>query len=58
MYITQTPERVYVKGYKRDDCTVIAIGNALGISYDLARKALQIGVCNSEGFTFRKSNPP
>lgn len=57
MYITQTPERVHVKGYKRDDCTVIAIGNALGISYDLARKILQVGVYSSEGFTFRKRNP-
>lgn len=57
MYITHTPDRVAVKGYKRDDCTVIAIGNSLGLSYDLSRKILQTGNYRNGTFTFRKRSP-
>lgn len=38
------PKRVNVKGYKYDDCAIVALGNALNISYDLARKILMNGV--------------
>lgn len=58
MYIKHMPEKVTVKGYKYDDCTVIAIGNALGISYDLSRKILQtVGVLVDGKLTFRKQAP-
>lgn len=57
MYIKHSPERIKIKGYKRDDCTVNAIGTALGISYDLSRKILQTGICDSEEFKFLKRNP-
>ena len=32
MYIKHSPARITIKGYKRDDCTINAIGTALGIS--------------------------
>lgn len=57
MYIKHSPERITIKGYKRDDCTINAIGTALGISYDLARKILQTGIYYNGEFTFAKSNP-
>lgn len=57
MYITHTPKRITLKGYKTDDCTIIAIGNALGLSYDLARKVLQVGSYRNRVFSFRKRNP-
>ena len=57
MYIKHSPERITIKGYKKDDCTINAIGTALGISYDLARKILQTGVYYNGEFTFVKSNP-
>ena len=44
MFIKQSPERITLKGYKRDDCTINAIGNAAGLSYDLARKVLQTAI--------------
>lgn len=41
MLLINEPERIKVKGYKSNDCTVNAIGNVLGVSYDLSLKALQ-----------------
>ena len=38
MYVQMRPERVKIKGYKYDDCTVNSLANILGISYDLSRK--------------------
>lgn len=43
MIITE-PKRVNIKGYKDDDCVINALGNALDISYDLARRILMNGV--------------
>lgn len=57
MYVRKSPRRITVKGYVKDDCTIIAIGNALGVSYDLARKVLQVGVYYDEQFAFAKSSP-
>ena len=57
MYIKHSPERITIKGYKRDDCTINAIGTALGLSYDLSRKILQTGVYYNGQFSFIKSNP-
>lgn len=57
MYIKYSPARITIKGYKRNNCTINAIGTALGISYDLARKILQTGVYYNGEFTFVKSNP-
>lgn len=57
MYINHSPKRITIKGYKRDDCTVNAIGSALGLSYDLARKILQTGKYYNGEFTFAKSKP-
>jgi hypothetical protein len=57
MYINNSPERITIKGYKRDDCTVNAIGNAIGVSYDLARKILQVGIYYQGKFKFAKSKP-
>lgn len=61
MYIKHTPSKIAIKGYKKDDCTVIAIGNALGISYDLSRKILQTvysrRVTKHGELPFRTENP-
>lgn len=57
MCIKHSPVRVNVRGYKRDDCTVIAIGNSLGLSYDLSRKILQTGSYRDGVFSFRKKQP-
>lgn len=57
MYITHSPKRITIKGYKRNDCTVNAIGNALGLSYDLARKVLQVGQYRNGEFSFYKRSP-
>lgn len=57
MYIYKAPERVSLKGYVRDDCTINAIGNTLGLSYDLARKVLQTINFSDDGVTFRKKSP-
>lgn len=57
MYVMKSPKRITVKGYVKDDCTIIAIGNALGISYDLARKVLQVGVYFDNKFAFAKQGP-
>lgn len=57
MYINSSPERITIKGYVKDDCACIAIGNALGISYDLARKILQVGIYYAGEFKFAKSKP-
>lgn len=57
MYIKQSPEAVSAKEYKRDDCTVNALGNALGISYDLAKKTLQTALPYPSGLQFLKSGP-
>lgn len=59
MFIRHTPPKVNIKGYKREDCTVIALGNGLGISYDLARKILQTVEYDdfSERLPFRKKSP-
>lgn len=61
MYIKHTPNKVAIKGYKDNDCTVIAIGNALGISYDLSRKILQTvysrRVTKHGELPFRTENP-
>lgn len=54
MYITKSPTKVSIKGYKGDDCTINAIGNALNISYDLARKVVQTGRYFNEKFDFHK----
>ena len=56
-YIKSAPHRVSVKGYKGSDCTINAIGNSLGISYDLARKLLQTGYLKDEKFSFRINSP-
>lgn len=61
MYIKRIPTKVAIKGYKDNDCTVIAIGNALGISYDLSRKILQTvysrRVTKHGELPFRTENP-
>lgn len=57
MYIKHSPERITIKGYKKDDCTVNAIGSAIGLSYDLSRKILQTAVYYNGKFTFVKSKP-
>lgn len=57
MYIIHSPERIGIKGYKGNDCTVNALGNALGISYDLSKKVFQTGIVTATGFTFRLNNP-
>lgn len=57
MYIKHSPERITIKGYERDDCTINAIGTALGLSYDLSRKILQTGIYYNGQFSFIKSNP-
>lgn len=56
-YIKSAPHRVSIKGYKGSDCTVNAIGNTLGISYDLARKLLQTGNFEDGKFSFRMKSP-
>lgn len=57
MFINNSPKKIKVQGYKRDDCTVRAIGNALGLSYDLSRKILQVGCYYNEQFSFLKKGP-
>lgn len=57
MFINHSPERITVKGYKRNDCTMNAIGNAVGISYDLARKVLQTAVFPNGNMSFVKRKP-
>lgn len=58
VFIKRAPVRVAIKGYKGEDCTCNAIGNALNISYDLARKILQTGEFERDkGFAFYKRNP-
>lgn len=56
-YIKSAPHRVSIKGYKGNDCTINAIGNTLGISYDLARKLLQTGNFEDGKFSFRMKSP-
>lgn len=56
-YIKSVPHRVSIKGYKGNDCTINAIGNTLGISYDLARKLLQTGNFKDGKFSFRIKSP-
>lgn len=56
MYINTSPERITVKGYVRDDCTINAFGIALGLSYDLSRKLLQNGTNERNKLTFRQRN--
>lgn len=60
MFVRRIPNKVKIAGAKRDDCTIIALGNALNISYDLARKVLQTFVVK-DPFTkevlFKKNNP-
>lgn len=57
MYITHSPKRITLKGYKRDDCTINAIGNSLGLSYDLSRKILQVGISINNRFSFFVRSP-
>ncbi|HHT96497.1 MAG TPA: hypothetical protein GXZ90_01210 [Clostridiales bacterium] len=57
MYIKHSPARITIKGYRHDDCTINAIGTALGLSYDLSRKILQTGIYYNGEFTFVKSKP-
>lgn len=57
MFIKTTPERITIKGYKGSDCTCVALGNSLGLSYDLARKILQNGRYYNNEFHFVKDNP-
>lgn len=62
MFVNHTPPKVNIKGYKINDCTVNALGNGLGISYNLARKILQTVEHDnfsesSERLHFRKKNP-
>lgn len=58
MFINHSPERITVKGYKRNDCTMNAIGSAVGISYDLARKVLQTAIFSPrKEMSFVKSKP-
>lgn len=57
-YVKMQPERISIKGYKRNDCTINALGNALGLSYDLARKVLQtVHFDKHNNLTFRKNEP-
>lgn len=57
-YVKKKPERISIKGYKRNDCTINALGNALGLSYDLARKVLQtVRFDKNNNLTFRKKDP-
>lgn len=57
-YVKMQPERISIKGYKRNDCTINALGNALGLSYDLARKVLQtVRFDKYDNLTFRKNEP-
>lgn len=46
-FIRETPSRVKIKGYKKNSCTMIALGNALGISYDLSKKVFQSFIMKS-----------
>lgn len=58
MLINYEPKRINIKGYVKHDCTVNAIGSALGISYDLARKLLQTGIYKEKGeIDFYESKP-
>lgn len=38
---SKKPTTVNIKELKKDDCTIVAVGNALNISYDLSRKLFQ-----------------
>lgn len=55
MYIKKSPKRVSIKGYKKNDCTIRAIGNVLGISYDLSRKILQTGDFDGINFYYKNT---
>lgn len=57
MFIKKAPKRVGVKGYKTKGCTCNALGNALGLSYDLSMKILQSGDYSNNRFTFKRSQP-
>ena len=57
MFIRHAPKRIKIKGYVKHDCTIVALGNALGISYDLARKILQTGIYKNKEFSFMLNNP-
>lgn len=60
MFVRRIPNKVKIAGAKRDDCTIIALGNALNISYDLARKVLQTFVVKdpkTKEVLFKKNNP-
>lgn len=57
MFINHSPERITVKGYKGNDCTMTAIGNAAGLSYDLARKVLQTAIFPNGKMSFVKKGP-
>lgn len=59
MFLKATPQRLVLKGYKTNDCTVNAIGNALGVSYDLSRRYLQRMRFSSKGeHWFANENTP
>ena len=55
MILDMQPHRLNIKGYKRSDCTVISLGNALGISYDLSRKVLQTATGMQGNLVFSKN---
>lgn len=58
MLVKFRPSRIKIKGYKRNDCSINALGSALGISYDLARKVLQTAVYVKKGeISFLKKRP-
>lgn len=58
MIVNCEPKRINIKGYNKDDCSINALGSALGISYDLARKVLQTSVYMEKGkISFFKKNP-
>lgn len=59
-YIHKEPSKIGIKGYKKNNCTMTAIGNALGISYDLAKKILQTYMWTSitrDKIFFREKDP-